>query len=394
MSLPLDGIKVLDFTHLLPGELCSGVLTDLGAEVIRIEPITARLVQQLPPIVKGESLYYWSVHRNQRRLGLDLKNPRAKEAMLKLAKGSDVVIENFRPGVMSRLGAGYEDLSANNPGLVYCSISGYGQNSKWRNRPGHDLNFVAETGIVAHTSQDDGRPAIPGLLVSDYMTSNYAALSVVAALFERNRTGRGRHLDLSMFHCTLATYGTMATAFLYTGKELTEGNPRLRHQMANYNIFPCKDGRYLAIAPLEDSFWEKFCKLIDRSDLIAQQPLAPDPDMKQAISEVIITKTLTEWLNIFEGSDCCVSPVNSLEEALAFPPTKERNMILNLEHPTLGLVPQLRTPLPFNEEQCSALPAEADIALSTFDILKELGYSDAEIGKLSDDNVIPALSHI
>lgn len=210
--MPLSNVTVLDFSHLLPGELCSTILSDLGCEVTRVESLKPGLAQRLPPIVKGESLYYWSVHREKSRIALDLKQPAAVEIVLRLAQQSDVVIENFRPGVMDRLGIGYSALKEQNPGLIYCSISGYGQNSAWSQRPGHDLNFVAESGVLSQTASPDGEPKVTGLLVSDYMSATYAALSVVAALYEREQAGTGRHLDISMFESALSTVNLPATA--------------------------------------------------------------------------------------------------------------------------------------------------------------------------------------
>lgn len=193
MSSPLKGVKVLDFSHLLPGEICSTILADLGCEVLRVEGLKPGLGQKLPPVIKGESLYYWSLHRNKRRIALDLKQAEAIEVVRELVKKHDVVLENFRPGVMKRLGLDHPALKKINKKIVYCSISGYGQESSWCDRPGHDLNFVAEAGILSLTRDENGRPVLPGILISDYMSGLYAALSVVSALFNKQRNGASMH---------------------------------------------------------------------------------------------------------------------------------------------------------------------------------------------------------
>jgi crotonobetainyl-CoA:carnitine CoA-transferase CaiB-like acyl-CoA transferase len=389
MSLPLQNIKVLDFSHLLPGELCSTILADLGCEVTRIESLQPGLAQKLPPIVKGESLYYWAVHRNKKRIGLDLKKDEAKEIVYKLVEQADIVVENFRPGVMSRLGVGYGKLHSINKGLIYCSISGYGHNSEFSQRPGHDLNLVAESGVLAHMAQEDDRPIVSSILVSDHTSALYGALSIVAALNERNRTGKGRHIDIGMFHSALSTLSILTTGLLYTGQEASEGTSVYRAQLANYNVYKCKDDRYLVVASLEPQFWQTFCERVERPDLIPKLPIGPSPEMKKVIADIIDKKTLAEWKVIFADSNCCVSPVNTLEEALEFVPTKEREMVIGVQHPTLGRIPQLRSPVDFPVPKTFDAPPNPPEGTPL--VLKELGYSAADIQRLADANVIPQL---
>lgn len=215
MFSSLSEIRVLDFAHLLPGELCTTILSDMGMEVTRVEPLSPGLGKRLPPVVDGESLYYWSLHRNKKRIAVDLKKPEGVALIHKLIKSFDVVVENFRPGVMDRLGIGYEQLSAINPKLVFLSVSGYGQNSEWSQRPGHDLNFVAETGVLNQHKKAEGPPSLPGILVSDYMSALYGALSIMGQLFARESSGKGRHLDISMFECSLSTLSILALSLIH-----------------------------------------------------------------------------------------------------------------------------------------------------------------------------------
>jgi crotonobetainyl-CoA:carnitine CoA-transferase CaiB-like acyl-CoA transferase len=389
--LPLTNVAVLDFSHLLPGELCSTILCDLGCDVTRVESLKPGLAQRLPPIIKGESLYYWSIHREKSRIALDLKQPAAVEIILRLTGQCDVVIENFRPGVMERLGIGYSALHEYNPRLIYCSISGYGQTSAWSQRPGHDLNFVAESGVLSQTASPDGEPKVTGLLVSDYMSATYAALSVVAALYEREQTGKGRHLDISMFESSLSTVNLPATAWLYMGKPMRESDPAYRDGLANYNVYRCKDEKYLAVASLEPQFWEEFCRRLERPDLIGKYPLGPNQEMKEALAAIIATKTRSQWSEIFADGDCCVSPVNSILEACQYPPAQERQALCAIEHPTLGTVPQLRTPTPFASRTGDSLKAPPDPARYTRTVLQKLGYSADLIDELAVQAVIPPL---
>src|SRR5579885_174484 len=203
MTPPLRGIKVLDFTHLLPGELCATLLSDMGAEVLRIESPVRGLAHKLPPVIEGESLFYWSMQRNKERLSVDLKTSEGQDLVKRLIQEFDVVIENFRPGVMERLGLGYNELSAINDRIIYLSISGHGHNSPKRDTPCHDLNLIAETGVLSLNSREGERPVLPAIPIGDYMSGLIAAFSLLGALYERCSSGRGRALDISMQDCTL-----------------------------------------------------------------------------------------------------------------------------------------------------------------------------------------------
>ncbi|MBX9571185.1 MAG: CoA transferase [Candidatus Obscuribacterales bacterium] len=390
MAPPLENVKVVDFTHLLPGELTSSVLTDLGAHVTRVEKLKPGLAQFLPPIVKGESLYFWSVHRDEKRIAVDLKSKRALEIVHRLIKDADVLVENFRPGVMGRLGLGYGNLHKLNPRLIYCSISSYGQNSSFSQRPGHDINLQAETGVMHVTRSPEGVPLMPGTLLSDFMSAMLGSISILAAMHERERTGKGRHLDISMFDSVLWTQCLTATSSLYTGTEPREADPVYRQELANYNVFKCKDGRYIAAAPLEPQFWEIFCKALGREDLLNVFAFGPNIKLRDTLAAEFSKKTMAEWIEQFKEAECCISPVNTIREALEFIPAKERALIQNLIHPVLGEVPQLRTPLPFDRKHGAEIDAQTDIVASTRGMLEELGYSDDEIESLIAEKIIPA----
>ncbi len=386
LTTTLSKIKVLDFAHLLPGELCSTILSDMGMQVTRIEPLEPGLGKRLPPVVDGESLYYWSLHRNKKRLAIDLKKTEGVNLIHRLVKEVDVIVENFRPEVMDRLGIGYEQLSKINPRLIFLSISGYGQNSSWSQRPGHDLNFVAESGVLNQHRNPDGSPTLPGILVSDYMSALYGALAVSKHLMERETTGKGKHIDISMFECSLSTLNILTTGLLYTGVDPVAGGFNYPAEMPNYCLYRCKDDRYLAVASLERPFWEKFCTLIGREDL---KPITVKPDdneLRATLAAEIQKKNLSEWTEIFDGSDCCVSPVNTLQEALTTLPTKERKLVVNATHPVLGDVPQMTTPV-FNRNQ-NEVVARDEKSHDAREVLIGLGLKSEDVDLLERAEVI------
>ncbi len=382
---PLSGLKVIDFTHLLPGELCSTALSDLGCSVLRIEPLTTTLGQMLPPIIDGHSLYFWSLHRNKQRISVDLKTDDGLKIAHKVLEDADVLIENFRPGVMERLGLGFEAVSVANPKLIYCSISGYGQSGSWSEKPGHDLNLIAESGVLGLNAKEGDRPILPSVLVSDYTSAMYAAIRIASHLYERERTGKGVHIDVSMFESALSTMGIMGTALLYEKLHPELGHYTYPRELPNYTVYECSDKRYLAVAALEAPFWKTFCEKAGIPELAKTVVKSHDNSICEKIASVIRTKTLAEWTAIFENTNCCVSPVSTIEEALQHPPVKEHGVVHHMAHPKLGDVPQVSTPL---SEAMSASTAYDDRAEQSGAVLSQLGYSDAEIERLKKNKVI------
>jgi crotonobetainyl-CoA:carnitine CoA-transferase CaiB-like acyl-CoA transferase len=290
---------------------------------------------------------------------------------------------------MSRLGLGFGKLHKLNPRLVYCSISAYGQNTSFAQRPGHDVNLQAESGVMHVCRSTDGTPLMPGTLLSDYMTALLASVSVLGAIIEREKTGKGKHLDLSMFDSIVWTQALAATASLYMSEEPREADPCYRQELANYNVFRCKDGRFVAAAPLEPQFWQTFCERLNRLDLLQLVPFGPNKDLRQTLEKEFERKTLAEWLEVFADSNCCLSPVNTVAEAMEFLPTKERSLVQHLVHPKLGRVPQVRTPLPFDRKHGGDLNANHDIQASSIEVLTSLGYDEEAIKELLSAGVIP-----
>lgn len=386
---PLTGIVVLDFTHMLPGELCAAILSDMGATVIRVESHTPGLAHKLPPIVDGESLFYWSIQRDKSRIKVDLKTEAGLTLIKKLIPQCDIVIENFRTGVMERLGLGYKTLSSINPELIYISVTGHGQDSDRKDEPVHDLNLIAETGLLSLNRRENERPVLPSIPISDYMSGTLGALSVLGALLERQNGGGGKQLDISMFDASLSSLNVLGSMVLYTRKTPHEGGFAYPRELPNYNTYECKDGRFLAVASLERPFWRVFCQTINRPDI---EPLIDDPSkedtLKETIAKEIKAKTLADWTRIFHGTNCCVSPVKTLNETFETYPLAARGMLSGLQHPVLGNVPQILMPVDRQLRKNHA-PETKDRRLSDLlSFLKNAGYGPEEIDKLTGSGII------
>ena len=315
---PLAGVKVLDFSTLLPGPLAGLMLAEAGAEVIKIErPGVGEELRHYEPKWGRDSIGFALLNRGKKSLAIDLKDPRQMALLEPLIREADVLIEQFRPGVMDRLGLGYGALSGINPRLVYCSITGYGQIGLKAQTAGHDLNYLGDAGLLALSFGDPERPTVPPVLAADLAGGSYpAVVNILLALLHRERTGRGTHLDIAMTEnlFMLMTWalgqGIAAGRWPVSGSELlTGGSPR-------YQIYRTADGRHVAVAALEQKFWDKFCELAD----------VPEPwrnDRKDqaatiaAVREVIAGRSADEWRRRFDGVDCCCSVVLTLEEAVA-----------------------------------------------------------------------------
>lgn len=319
MPGPLEGLKVLDFSTLLPGPYATLVLAEAGATVLKVErPGGDDLRTVAPP-------QFPMINRSKTSVVADLKNPADREHVLLLADEADVLVEQFRPGVMARLGIGYEDVSARNPGLVYCSITGYGQTGERAQLAGHDLNYVAATGLIDLVHDADGRPVIPPALVGDIAGGAYpAVINILMALARRSAFGIGTHVDVAMAdNVWPMQYWTIAEAMRGvaprpSGERLTGGSPR-------YQIYPTADGRMIAAAPLEQRFWERFCTAIDLPDLLRDDLVDPQATIA-AVADRIVRKDATHWADVFTAADCCCSVVASVPEAAADPAFAARGL--------------------------------------------------------------------
>jgi crotonobetainyl-CoA:carnitine CoA-transferase CaiB-like acyl-CoA transferase len=315
---PLQGIKLLDFTTLLPGPLATLLLVEAGAEVVKLErPGTGEDMRAYTPKWGRDSVSFALLNRGKKSLAIDLKDAAQRRRLRPLLEEADVLVEQFRPGVMARLGLDYDSLKAVNPRLIYCSITGYGQHGPKRDVAGHDLNYIGDSGLLSLGTGDPARPMVPPALVADIAGGSYpAVINILLALMQRARTGEGAHLDIAMcdnlFPFMFWALGKVGAGGPWpeNGAELlTGGSPR-------YGLYPTADGRILAVAALEDRFWRRFCKLID----------APEEIDIESLRRTILGKPAAHWRALFEGEDCCCSIVASLEEALADPHFKARGL--------------------------------------------------------------------
>jgi alpha-methylacyl-CoA racemase len=378
----LDGIRVLDLSRLLPGPFLTMILADLGADVVKVEdPKVGDYIRAFPPQKAGMGGRYLAVNRGKRSIALDLKDPRARDAFLAMAKKADVVVESFRPGVMDKLGLGWSALSAVNPRLVMCSISGYGQTGPYVHRAGHDLNYIGLAGVLAMGAEKRGAaPAMPGIQIADFAGGGlWGATAVLAALFGRERSGKGQHLDISMTEGAMALLAA-ELGNLDCGARPTRGTEALNGAMACYGVYRCADDRFVSVGALEPKFWIAFNQAIGRkpdvSELVA--PPAKQDAIREEIQAILITKTRDEWVTALAAHDCLLEPVLELEELPSHPLHQAREMFVTVDGGPAGPLRHVRTPLgpPARPTPPPALGADGKSVLS------EYGFSDAEIAAL------------
>lgn len=324
MTQPLKGIKVLDFSTLLPGPMCTLILAEAGADVIKVERADGDEMRSYIPRLGEESVNFVLLNRGKRSICMDLKSEADRSRVLDLVKSVDVVVEQFRPGVMQRLGLDYEALSQINPGLIYCSITTYGQHGPKALRASHDLNFQAETGMLALSADGSGAPVVPPTLTGDLAGGTYpAVINILLALRQRDMDGKGQHLDISM------TDNLFTLMYWGLGNGWSQGQwPRPAQDLVTggtvrYGIYRTADDRFLAAAPLEDKFWNKFLELIDAPHLAAQ---TDEGVLKDAVAQIIASHPASYWMQRFDGQDVCVSEIVDLEQAVQDPHFKARGV--------------------------------------------------------------------
>lgn len=377
----LEGIKVLDLSRLLPGPLCTLYLADMGVDVLKIEDTDKGDYSRfIPPLQKINSSLFLAINRNKSSITLDLTKEEGKKIFLKLAKSSDVIVESFRPGVVKKLGINYEIIKKENPKIIYCSISGYGQTGPYSKKAGHDLNFCSYSGIIKKSSQKREKPSIPRFQIADIVGGTFNALTgILAALVYQKITGCGQYIDVSMMDGTLANYVTgLSNVNLLSGTT------------PYYNLYETSDKRYLALAAIELKFWECFCEAINRDDLIPYHIVSGKKGEKiyKELSLIFKTKTLKEWINYFKNIDCCISPVLTVQESINNEQVRARNMVITKKHPIEGNVTQFSLPLKFSNFEFKVRKSAPMHGEHTKEILSSLGYSKKEIKNLKMKKVI------
>ena len=389
-GLPLAGLRVLDLTRLLPGGFCSLLLADFGADVIKVEDTGAGdYVRWAPPYYEGAdhsagSALFLSLNRGKRSIRIDLKSAAGKDVLLRLVRETDVLIESFRPGVLDRLGVGYERLREENSALVYCAITGYGQDGPNRDRPGHDINYLGLNGILGLTGEADGPPVSAAAQIADLGGGALTAVAgILIALQERARSGQGQLVDCSMFDGSLSFLAMLAAEMLADGSVPRRGELRLAGGLVCYRPYRCADG-YVTLGALEPKFWAEFCRGVGREDLLDHAFDPPGSDAHQAVCEVFAVRTRAEWEAFASEHDCCLEPVLGLGEALDGDLVATREMVVELEQPGARRPVRLLG-VPVKLSRTPADPVRAPgpgLGEHTRDVLAAAGYSAEEIDEL------------
>lgn len=399
MSGPLNGLKVLDLSRLLPGPFCSLLLGDLGADVLKVEDTgMGDYVRWAPPYVEGvenssRSAFFLALNRNKRSIRLDLKSEAGREVLLRLVRDADVLLESFRPGVLDRLGVGYDRLAQENPALVYCAITGYGQDGPYRDRAGHDMNYLGLGGMLALTGEAGGPPVQNAGQVADVGGGALmAAVGILAALRERERSGRGQFVDVSMTDGALSWLAMLAAQQLVAAPAdppLRRGQLPLSGAFLCYRPYACADG-WVTFGALEPKFFGAWCRGVGREDLIEQQFQPPGSDAHREVEAVFASRTRDQWAEFAAEHDCCLEPLLELEEALESELTRAREMVVSLDQPgaaepirQLGLPIKLsRTPGEPTRSPGPVLGGDTDAVLAA------AGYGAEEIAALKESGAV------
>ncbi|WMN16224.1 MULTISPECIES: CaiB/BaiF CoA-transferase family protein [Pseudomonas] len=392
MQGPLASLKVLDFSTLLPGPFASLLLADMGAQVLRIEsPTRMDLLRVLPPHDQGVSASHAYLNRNKRSLALDLKRPEALEVVRQLVQDYDIVLEQFRPGVMERLGLGYEALKAINPGLIYVSITGYGQTGPYKDRAGHDINYLALAGLASQTGRREQGPLPLGIQAADIAGGSlHGVIGLLAAVIARQHNGQGQHLDVSMTDCVFSLHAMAGAGYLACGVE-----PGMEQQVLNggsfYDYYRTRDGRWLSVGSLEPGFMQQLCAALGRPELAAQG-LSPVPEQQQALKQALQVEfekhDFAKLCRLFEGLDACVEPVLGLAEALEHPQLQARQLVSQVPREDGSRQAQIACPLKFSAGLPEPRHVGARLGAHSAEVLAELGYDAERIEALRRDRVI------
>ncbi len=392
MNAALDGLKVLDLTRLLPGAFCSQMLADYGADVLKIEqPGTGDYNRQFAPIAKKESGSFLLLNRNKRSLTLNLKSEEGKAIFLRLVRDADVVLEGFRPGVMARLGLDYETLERENSRLVYCAISGYGQDGPAAQRSGHDLNYMGLTGALQLFGTPATGPIVPGLSIADVGGGSLmAAFGIMAALNARSRSGQGQFVDISMADGLVSWLCYHAADHLFAGTEPRGGEGAFIGGAPCYNVYACSDGRHITLGIIEEHFWLSFCDLIECPGLKPEQWPSGQAARLQylQLAEVFGRDTQKNWSARLAAADIPSSPVNTMAEGFADPQMVHRKMLQTIDHPVEGRIPQLGFPIKFSATPGTLRSPPPLLGEHNSQVLRSLGYGEQRIAELGAQGVL------
>jgi crotonobetainyl-CoA:carnitine CoA-transferase CaiB-like acyl-CoA transferase/putative sterol carrier protein len=388
---PLLGLKILDLTRLLPGPLATMLLADMGAEVIKIEaPKFYDYTRDFPPHIGGESIGYLAFNRSKRNLCLDYQSPEGKEILLNLVREADIVMEQFRPGVMAKMGLGYEDLKKINPKIIYVSITGYGQTGPYANLAGHDLNYITLAGLLS--GNQFSAPQVPLPQIADIAGGSYmAVIGCLSAVYARQKTGVGQFVDISMMDGVMPLAVNAQAGYLLANQLVPRDSMFLSGGLVNYGIYPCKNNRYVALGTLEAKFWERFCEIIQKPEWkgrIVYKTQSQLNQYKQELAEVFLQEEAEYWADLGLKHDLLLNVVYELDEVEKDPHVQAREMIVELEHPTAGKIKTLGVPIKFSETKATASWAPALLGEDSIAIMREAGVSETTIKELISKGIL------
>jgi formyl-CoA transferase/CoA:oxalate CoA-transferase len=395
MAHLLDGVTVLDLTRMLAGPYGALLLADLGAEVIKVEdPVGGDPVRGMgPPFIQGESAYFISINRNKKSLTLDLTTTRGREVFLRLAQKADVVLDNFRPGILERLGLDHSALRQINPRIIACSISGFGQDGPYRSLPAFDLILQAMGGAMSITGEPNRDPVRMGIPMGDLAGGLFGAMAVAAALFQRERTGEGRYIDLSLLDCQVSLLTYVAQYFLVTGE--VPGPVGSGHASAvPYQAFKAKD-IHIVIAIFTERFWSQFCNVLGRPDLVEDPRFASNRERHAHRHELIpilegifATRTGEEWLKDLRAEGIPSGPIHTVDRVLSDPQVLHRGMVVEVDHPVCGQFKVVGNPVKASPWDGERLRPPPTLGQHTEEVLRRAGYTTAEIEELRRQRII------
>ncbi len=394
----LDGVRVLDLTRALAGPYGTMMLGDYGADVVKIEiPGTGDDTRGWgPPYIGDQSAYFLSINRNKRSITLNLRNDKGRDVFMEMAKTADVIVENFTPGVTSRLGIDYDSVKPINPGIIYCSISGFGQTGPYREKPAYDQVMQGLGGIMSLTGEPDGSPVKMGIALTDIGAGMMGAFGILGALYHRESSGagEGQHIDVSMLDLQVAWLTYMGGYYFATGnnpKKVGAAHPTL----VPYQAFMCQDGKYINIAVGSERLWQRFCAAMGREDLQEDPDYAENGDRVRNRSKLVpllqkefLKKPTAEWVAQIEAGGVPCGPINELSDVFADPQVLDRNMLLEVAHPTLGTVKQAGIPIKYSRTEGDIRLPPPLLGEHTRELLTQIGYTEAQIRDLADSEAI------
>lgn len=390
---PLDNIRVLELATFMAGPFCTQILADFGAEVIKIEdPVRGDPGRLQMPTLGGKSALFYTVNRGKKSMTVNLKTPQGQDIYKQLARQSDIIVDQFRPSVMERAGLGYAQLSKENPGLIYCSLSGYGRTGPMNGQAAHDVNLLSMAGILGITGSEGGEPVIPGVSVAGLAGGAlYAVTAILLALLHREKTGQGQLCDVSMVDGSVSLLAYALGELAGWGRLPLRGGEGLTGGFACYNIYPTRDGKYLSLGAVEGKFWQEFCSRLNVPEFIELQWYPAEQSMmKEKISALTRTRDREEWLDLFSDTAVCLTPVLDLYEVTSHPLINAREMIKWLPDVNGSGVDLPLTGVPV---KLSATPGQAELVFPehgehTRTILEQLGYEEKEIAEFGENGVV------